>query len=74
MTKAGRIDPLVHYSRKVRGLEAEIEALRSEASYHRAEVERLREEVQIYKDLYAEEIVAKAEQRNTDAVYTKQGE
>ena len=54
MTKAGRIDPLVHYSRKVRGLEAEIEALRSEASYHRVEVARLR---QVVADLTGEQVL-----------------
>jgi hypothetical protein len=30
MSKAARIDPLVHYSRRVRALEAELVAVRSE--------------------------------------------
>jgi ribosomal protein L19E len=59
MSKAARIDPLVHYSRRVRELEAKIGELTADKVEHESTIQTLRQqmehyrtEAEIYKDLY----------------------
>ena len=60
MSKAARIDPLVHYSRRVRELEAKVGELTADKVEHESTIQTLRQqmehyrtEAEIYKDLYA---------------------
>lgn len=54
MSKADRIDPLVHYSRQVRDLQAKIAELKVDKVVAESTIQTLREQLEHYRTLYWE--------------------
>ena len=54
MSKSDRIDPLVHYSRRVRALEAQVGELTADKVEHESTIQTLREQLEHYRTLYLE--------------------